>query len=125
MLKIIKSLPFLMIAIVTMGVDECAPTYTPIDTGSEPTGYDVVEVRQFGRACTPGEPTDDVIPTDGGIVTSVVGVSVVAATDDRAGYDLIDPITTWTQATDGVLSVTCPVTEPATVAYVAYVAVTL
>jgi hypothetical protein len=47
------------------------------------------------------------------------------ATEERAGYDLIDPISDWTATTDGFLIVTCPVTEPATVAFVAYVAVTL
>ena len=128
MIKIIESIPFLFIATITMGVDECSVTSTPtVDTGveAEPTGYDVVEVRQFGRGCTAGEPTDDVIPMDGGIVTAVVGVSVAESTDERGGYDMIDPITDWTQTTDGFLAVTCPETEPATVAYVAYVAVAL
>lgn len=128
MIKIIKSVPFLFIATITMGVDECSVSSTPtVDTGAapEPTGYDVVEVRQFGRGCTAGEPVEDVIPTDGGIVTAVVGVSVAKSTDERGGYDMIDPITDWTQTTDGFLAVTCPETDPATIAYIAYVAVTL
>jgi len=125
-IKIIKSVPFLFIATITMGVDECSVTSTPtVDTGSEPTGYEVVEVRQFGRGCTAGEPVEDVIPMEGGIVTHVVGVSVAESTDERGGYDMIDPITDWTQASDGFLAVTCPETDPATIAYIAYVAVTL
>jgi hypothetical protein len=127
-IKIIKSVPFLFIATITMGVDECSVTPTPtVDTGveAEPTGYDVVEVRQFGRGCTAGEPVEDVIPTDGGIVTAVVGVSVAKSTDERGGYNMIEALSDWTATTDGFLIVTCPETEPATVAYVAYVAVTL
>jgi hypothetical protein len=124
-IKILKSIPFLFIATITMGVDECSPTYTPTDTAAGPDYYDVVEVRQFGRSCVAGEPVEIEIPTDGGIVNSVVGVSVMPATEERAGYDLIDPISDWTATTDGFLIVTCPVTEPATVAFVAYVAVTL
>jgi hypothetical protein len=89
------------------------------------TGYDVVEVRQFGRGCTAGDPVEEMLPMDGGIVTAVVGVSVAAATDERGGYDMIDPLTDWTATTDGFLIVTCPETVPATVAYVAYVAVAL
>lgn len=125
MIKILKSIPFLFIATITMGVDECSTTYTPTDTAAGPDYYDVVEVRQFGRSCVAGEPVEIEIPTDGGIVNSVVGVSVMPATEERAGYDLIDPISDWTATTDGFLIVTCPVTEPATVAFVAYVAVTL
>jgi hypothetical protein len=123
-IKILKSIPFLFIATITMGVDECAPTYTPTDTDTGPDYYEVVEVRQFGRSCNAGEPVEVEVPTNG-IVTSVVGVSVVPATDERAGYDAIDPLTNWTATTDGMLIVTCPATEPATVAFVAYVAVTL
>ena len=125
MIKILKSIPFLFIATITMGVDECSTTNIPTDTASGPDYYDVVEVRQFGRSCVAGEPVEIEVPTDGGIVNSVVGVSVMPATEDRAGYDLIDPISDWTATTDGFLIVTCPVTEPATVAFVAYVAVTL
>ena len=125
MIKIIKALPFFFIAVVTMGVDECSTASTPTDTASGPDDYEVVEVRQFGRSCVAGEPVEIEIPTDGGIVTSVVGVSVVPATEERAGYDMIDPISDWTATTAGFLIVTCPVTEPATVAFVAHVAVTL
>ena len=125
MIKILNAIPFLFIATITMGVDECSTTYTPTDTAAGPDYYDVVEVRQFGRSCVAGEPVEVEVPTDGGIVNSVVGVSVMPATDERAGYDLIDPISDWTATTDGFLIVTCPVTEPATVAFVAYVAVTL
>ena len=125
MIKILKSIPFLFIATITMGVDECMPTYTPTGTDTGPDYYDVVEVRQFGRSCVAGEPVEVEIPTDGGIVNSVVGVSVMPATEERAGYDAIDPLTDWTATTDGMLIVTCPVTDPATVAFVAYVAVTL
>lgn len=125
-MKILTSIQVLFVATITMGVSECTPTYIPVDTGSDPEsdGYDVVEVRQFGRSCTAGEPVEIEIPTDGGIVTSVVGVSVMPATGERAGYDVIDPISDWTATTDGFLIVTCPVTDPATVAFVAYVAVT-
>ena len=125
MIKILKSIPFLFIATITMGVDECSTTNLPTDTASGPDYYDVVEVRQFGRSCVAGEPVEIEIPTDGGIVNSVVGVSVMPATEERAGYDAIDPLTDWTETTDGMLIVTCPVTDPATVAFVAYVAVTL
>ena len=125
MIKIIKSIPVFFFAAIAMCVDECVPTYTPTDTDTGPDVYDVVEVRQFGRSCVAGEPVEIEIPTDGGIVNSVVGVSVMSATDERAGYDMIDPITDWTATTDGFLIVTCPVTDPATVAFVAYVAVTL
>ena len=123
-IKIIKSIPFLFIATITMGVDECTPTYVPTDADTGPDYYEVVEVRQFGRSCVGGEPVEIEVPTNG-IVNSVVGVSVIPATDERAGYDMIDPITDWTATTDGFLIVTCPVTDPATLAFVAYVAVTL
>ena len=124
-IKIIKSIPFLFIATITMGVDECTPTYVPTDADTGPDYYEVVEVRQFGRSCVGGEPVEVEIPTDGGIVNSVVGVSVMPATEERAAYDAIDPLTDWTATTDGMLIVTCPVTDPATLAFVAYVAVTL
>ncbi len=121
-----RSLFLFFSAYIILGVSECTPT--SIDTGAEalePTEYEVVEVRQFGRGCTAGELAEDVIPMDGGIVTAVVGVSVAEATDERGGYNMIDPLTDWTATTDGFLIVTCPATDPATVAYVAYVAVTL
>lgn len=96
---------------ILFGFTECGPE----DFNIEPTEYQTMEIREFGRACTPDEIVDVEIPTEG----TIISVIVVGVEEDTGGYEtVIEPSQDWVQV-DRTLSILCPAGRDSFVAYVA------
>lgn len=100
---------------VLLGFTECDSSALPPITTDEDSAYSVMEIREFGRACVPGEDVDVEIPTEG----TIISVIVVGVEEDMGGYEtVIEPSQDWMQV-DRILSILCPKDRDSFVAYIA------
>ena len=107
MIKIIKSVPFLFLATITMGVEECeaASVDSGISHGVEGRVYSMI------TTCEVGTVEDIVMPVDSLVIAVSNVTSVDAPSDGGPGFDLIKPMVGWAQSTDRFLNITCETDE--------------